>query len=144
MKPRLSKAAIQLREQTDDSFADRSRDSDGWIADARHVRAGKSDHIADAQGWVRAIDLDSNLDKSKGTSVYLADQLRKCAKSDKRISYIIHMGKIASRKSLWRWVKYSGINAHTHHIHISFKKEADNDGSFFQVPMLGGNHDSGQ
>jgi hypothetical protein len=24
-------------------------------------------------------------------------------------------------------------------MHVSFKKEADNDGAFFQVPMLGGN-----
>jgi hypothetical protein len=56
MKPRLSKAASQLREQVDDSFPDRSRLSDGWIADARHLRAGKSDHIPDEQGWVRFKD----------------------------------------------------------------------------------------
>jgi hypothetical protein len=139
MKPKLSKAAIQLREQCDDSFPNRDRASDGWLADARHMRAGKSDHIPDAKSWVRAIDVDANLNKSKGTSVYLADQIREYAKANGRIAYVIHMGKICSRKSFWRWVKYSGINAHNHHIHVSFDKSADEDSSFFQIPMLGGN-----
>jgi hypothetical protein len=138
MKPHLSKSAIQLREQCDDSFPDRDRTSDGWIADARHMRAGKSDHCPDAQGWVRAIDIDANLDKRKETSIYLADQIRAYAKTHGRITYVIHMGKICSRKSLWRWVKYSGINAHNHHIHVSFAKSADEDSSFFQIPLLGG------
>ena len=57
MKPKLSKAAGQLREQIDDSFPDRDRTSDGWIGDTRHA-ARKSDHNPDEQGWVRAIDID--------------------------------------------------------------------------------------
>jgi hypothetical protein len=138
-KPRLSKSAIQLREQIDDSFPDRDRASDGWIGDSKHS-ARKSDHNPDAQGWVRAIDIDSDLNKSKGTSVYLADQIRECAKSDRRITYIIHMGKICSRKSLWRWVKYTGFNKHTAHIHVSFAKSADQDSKFFNIPMLGGSN----
>jgi hypothetical protein len=137
MKPQLSKAAIQLREQTDDCFPDRDRTSDGWIGDSRHA-ATKSDHNPDDQGWVRAIDIDADLDKGKGTSVYLADQIRTYAKASGRIAYVIHMGKISSRKSLWRWVKYSGINAHNHHIHISFNKDQDENSEFFQIPMLGG------
>ncbi len=32
-----------------------------------------------------------------------------------------HAGKICSAKSLWRWVKYRGINPHHKHIHLSFK-----------------------
>jgi hypothetical protein len=137
MKPRLSKSAIQLREQIDDCFADRDRSSDGWIGDSKHS-ARKSDHNPDDLGWVRAIDIDANLDKSKSTSVYLADQIRQYAKSSGRITYVIHMGKICSRKSFWRWVKYTGINAHTHHIHVSFAKTADQDSSFFNIPMVGG------
>jgi hypothetical protein len=137
MRPRLSKSAVQLREQIDDCFPDRDRASDGWIGDSKHA-SRKSDHNPDAQGWVRALDIDSNLDRAKGTSVYLADQLREYAKSTRRIAYIIHMGKICSRKSFWRWVKYTGFNKHTAHIHVSFDKSADNDSSFFQIPMLGG------
>jgi hypothetical protein len=68
----------------------------------------------------------------------LADQIRLCAKSDKRISYIIFAGKIASPRMGWRWRKYSGINPHDHHCHISFTKKGDADGSFFNIPMIGG------
>jgi len=138
MKPKLSKAALQLRLQVDDSFPDRDRTSDGWVGDTRHS-ATLSDHNPDAEGWVRAIDIDADLSKQKGQSVYLADQIRLAAKNgERRITYIIHMGKIASSKKSWAWRKYDGINAHNHHIHISFAKEADNDGEFFQIPMLGG------
>ncbi len=43
MKPTLSKAAQQLREQFDDTFPDRDRRSDGWIGDPRHA-SRPSDH----------------------------------------------------------------------------------------------------
>mgnify|MGYP000550011399 CR=1 FL=1 len=145
MKPRLSKAASQLREQVDDSFPDRSRLSDGWIADARHLRAGKSDHIPDANGWVRAIDVDRDVSgKSKPDLMPdIADQIRLLCKSkrEKRITYIIFDGRIASPKKGWAWREYTGANKHNHHCHISFSQEADDDGSFFQVPMLGAAHE---
>ena len=147
MKPKLSQAAIQLREQFDDNFSSRDRKSDGWVADARHMRAGKSDHIPDAQGWVRAIDIDRDLSGQSKPDIMpdLADELRLYAKRDgKKIAYIIFEGRIASPILGWRWRKYTGANKHNHHMHVSFKKEADNDGSFFQVPMLGGKDDSGQ
>jgi hypothetical protein len=38
----------------------------------------------------------------------------------------------------WRWRKYSGINPHDHHCHISFTKQGDSDDSFFNIPMIGG------
>jgi len=86
MKPRLSKSAIQLREQIDDTYPDRDRRTDGWIGDAK-----------------------------------------------------IHNHKIASGIFNWKWRKYTGVNPHTSHIHISFNKgKADADGSFFEIPMLGG------
>jgi len=138
MKPRLSKAAIQLREQFDDSFGDRDRTSDGWIGDSRHS-ARKSDHNPDESGWVRAIDVDRDLSGKPKPDIMpdVADQLRQLAKSDKRISYIIFDGKIASPKSAWRWRKYTGINQHRHHCHISFTSKGDQDRSFFQIPLLG-------
>jgi hypothetical protein len=138
MKPRLSKAAIQLREQFDDNFGDRDRTSDGWIGDTRHA-ARKSDHNPDEQGWVRAIDIDRDLSGKPKPDLMpdMADQLRKLAKTDKRISYIIFAGQIASSKSLWRWKPYTGINKHDHHCHISFTSKGDEDGSFFNIPLLG-------
>jgi hypothetical protein len=137
MKPLLCKAGQQLREQIDDSFPDRDRKSDGWIGDAKHSNR-KSDHNPDSiNGIVRAIDVDKDLDSRPSTGAYLADQIRECAKKDRRISYIIYAGKIASRKSLFRWKKYSGINSHHAHIHISFSKKGDSNGSWFDIPMLG-------
>ena len=138
MKPLLSKAGQQLREQIDDSFPDRDRKSDGWIGDARHQRAGTSDHLPDkVNGYVRAIDVDKDLDSRASTGAYLAAQIRICAKRDKRIKYVIYSGKIASVKSFWRWRTYSGINRHDKHIHISFTKKGDENGSWFEIPMLG-------
>lgn len=146
MKPLLCKAGQQLREQIDDCFPDRDRKSDGWIGDLKHASKGsKSDHNPDYSNknsewaYVRAIDVDANLDSRANTSVYFADQIRECAKRDKRIKYIIHKGKIASAKSLWRWRPYTGINRHDHHIHCSFSTKGDTDSSFFKIPMLGAN-----
>jgi hypothetical protein len=141
MKPRLSKAAIQLREQFDDSFPDRDRTSDGWIGDTRHA-ARKSDHNPDEHSWVRAIDVDKDLHKSGKPDVMgdLADQLRTLSKTqrDTRIAYIIYDGRICSHILNWKWRPYKGANKHKAHMHVSFKKKADNDSAFFQIPMLGG------
>ena len=139
MKPLLCKAGQQLREQIDDCYPERSRKSDGWIGDAAHTNR-KSDHNPDpSNGYVRAIDVDKNLDTRASTGSYLADQIRECAKKDKRIGYVIYSGRIASAKSFWRWRAYNGINLHDHHIHISFTKKGDSDSTFFQIPMLGAN-----
>jgi hypothetical protein len=136
MKPYLSKAADTLRDQVNDTFVDRSRKADGWIGDLKH-QSRKSDHNPRPSGEVCAIDIDAGLSDEQGISHALADQLRLTAKKDKRISYIIHAGKICSAKSLWRWVKYRGINPHHKHIHISFK--ANQTGHKFDIPLLKGN-----
>ena len=140
MKPWLSKAAVQLREQIDDFYPNRSRKSDGWIADLRHQQAGKSDHIPDkSNGCVRAIDIDASLSDNKGDSAYLADQIRQYAKNNRRISYVIHLGMIASPIMNYKWRRYRGYSPHNHHIHISFRKDQDNNLDFFNIPLLGGN-----
>jgi hypothetical protein len=144
MKPRLCKAGQQLREQFDDSFPDRDRTSDGWIADARHVAAGTSDHIPDpsSQFIVRAIDVDRDVSGKAKPDLMpnIADQLRLAAKrGEKRISYIIFDRRIASSRMGWRWRKYKGSNPHVAHCHVSFTRKGDKDGSFFQIPLLGAN-----
>jgi hypothetical protein len=69
----------------------------------------------------------------------IADQLRLAAKNgEKRIAYIIFAGRIASSRMGWRWRTYKGSNAHDHHMHVSFTKAGDDDGSFFNIPLLGG------
>jgi len=141
MKVKLSKAAVQLREQIDDSFPDRDRASDGGIGDTRHAHR-KSDHNPDAEGWVRAIDIDRDLFKGSRPDIMpdLADQLRVAckSKSEKRISYIIFDGFIYSSKFKFIKRKYKGANQHTKHLHVSFKKAADNDSAFYNLSMLGG------
>jgi len=140
VQPKLCKAGQQLRLQVDDSYPDRDRTSDGWIGDTRHS-ARPSDHNPDAEGIVRAIDIDRDLSGKAKPDLMpdLADQIRLCGKSgDKRISYIIFDGRIASSKKAWAWRPYSGINKHNHHCHISFTKAGDTDFSFFNIAMLGG------
>lgn len=141
MKPILCKAGQQLREQFDDSFPDRDRRSDGWIGDPRHA-SRPSDHNPDKQtGIVRALDVDRDVSGSTKPDLMpdIADQIRLAAKAgDKRIAYVIFNSKICSKKSLWRWVAYRGVNPHTKHCHISFTKAGDSDGSFFNIPLLGG------
>jgi hypothetical protein len=136
----LCKAGQQLRLQVDDSYSDRDRTSDGWVGDTRHS-ARPSDHNPDKQGIVRAIDIDRDLSGKAKPDLMpdLADQLRLCAKrGDKRISYIIFEGRISSSRMGWRWRKYSGINPHIKHCHVSFTSKGDADGSFFNIPMIGG------
>ena len=124
----------------DDSYLQRDRRSDGWLGDAKHS-VTKSDHNpALPNNVVRALDIDADLSSHKSESIYLANQIRLFAKREKpkRIAYVIHNGKIASPILNWKWRKYSGINPHHSHIHISFTPKGDNDGSFFEIPLLGG------
>ena len=141
MTAKLSKAAIQLREQIDDAFSDRDKTSDGWVGDSRHD-SRKSDHNPDEQGWVRAIDIDRDLSGKAKPDLMpdLVDQVRAACKkgSERRIAYIIFDGQICSPILRWKWRKYTGANKHNHHVHFSFKKEADLRGEFYQIPMLGG------
>jgi hypothetical protein len=130
MTPKLCKAGWQFREQVDQSFPDRDRSSDG-----------KSDHIPNAKGWVCALDLDRDLAGKSGKPDLmpdLADQIRQSAKKDKRIKYVIFDGRIASPILGWRWRTYKGSNPHRKHLHISFTSKGETDGSFFNIPMIGG------
>ena len=141
MKPILCKAGQQLREQFDDTFPDRDRRSDGWIGDTRHS-ARPSDHNPAADsGIVRALDVDRDVHKGGKPDLMpdIADQIRLAAKAgDRRVSYVIFNGRIARPRLGWRWRVYRGSSPHSHHCHISFTKKGDTDGSFFNIPLLGG------
>lgn len=133
--PKLCAAGIQLREQIDDDYPDRDRKSDGWIADARHLAKGTSDHIPDANlGIVRAIDIDADLSAHKEEAYALVEKIRKLAKNgDKRIKYIIYDGKIMSPILGWKRRTYKGANPHRSHFHISFTTLGDKNGSYFEL-----------
>ena len=121
--------------QVNEAFPHRDRRSDGIVGDSSHA-SRKSDHNPTAEGWVRAIDVDANLSDDPKASYVLANQLRLLARRDRRLSYIIYSGKITSRRSLWRWKKYTGINPHNSHVHISFTKKGDKDGRPFDLAIL--------
>ena len=137
--PKLCKAGQQLREQVDDAWPSRDRASDGVAASPGHkAHSPKSDHNPDEKGIVRAVDIDADLKSDKSAAFDFANQLRLLARTDKRISYIIFNERIASWVGNYRWRKYKGINPHKKHIHISFTKLGDNDGSMFYLPILTG------
>ena len=130
---RLCAAGVQLREQIDDDYPDRDRKSDGWIADARHLAKGTSNHIP-VDGIVRALDIDADLLAHKEEAYALVEKIRKLAKKgDKRIKYIIYDGKIMSPILGWKRRKYNGSNPHRSHFHISFTTLGDKNGSFFNL-----------
>jgi len=132
----LASGAVRLRSEVDALYPKRDKQSDGWVADARHVSGGISDHIPDKRGVVHAIDIDRDLDPAnQRASWQLADAIRKIAATDGRIAYLIHMGQIASpRRNLkgkaWQWRKHVG-DPHMHHIHISFTIKADTSAAPF-------------
>jgi len=116
MTPKLSKAAVQLREQFDDSYPDRDRTSDGWIGDTRHG-ARKSDHNPDVKGWVRAIDIDRDLSGKAKPDLMpdLVDQIRLesaplflggSGASTQGLTNTITMCISALRKKLIYWVNF--------------------------------------
>ena len=132
-KAKLSKAAEQLRKEVNLKYPKRDKRSDGWLGDSKH-KLRKSDHNPDKQGWVRAIDIDADLVKgSTKESWLLAEKLKSIAIKDKRISYIIHQGRICSPRLGWKWRVYKGSNPHHTHIHISFTKAGDLNGKAFGI-----------
>ena len=136
---KLCKAGQQLREQIDDAFPDRSRTApEGWLGDKRHALRVSDHNPQPDSGIVRAYDFNADLGPSKHEIHDIVDQLRLLARSDKRISYIIFDGKIASWKRNYKWRKYTGSNPHRGHFHISFTAKGDHDGSMFRIPLLTG------
>lgn len=145
----LSEAGATLRAQIDKRWPTRDKASDGWIGDASHA-AVASDHnpcwtcSGDSYGVVRAIDVDSDLDRDHPEAAQrLANDLIECAregKDDGRLSYVIYDRKIASgtyASSFWQWRAYTGSDPHTNHVHVSFTPKGDHRGRDFPLDVFG-------
>lgn len=139
MTVHLCSAGVTLWRQVNDRWPNRDTTSDGWVGDAAHQNQ-PSDHNPDysAGGVVRAIDIDKDgIDADE-----LANDLRLCAKSGRdrrRLSYIVFNGRIASGTypdSYWTWRRYTGADPHRSHIHISFTRAGDRDGTTFPLPVF--------
>jgi hypothetical protein len=117
------KCAPSLRKALDDAtkrWPKRSRLSDGCCADDRHVKAGRSDHIADASGYAHAADLTHNPENGVDCNKLVTQVLY-----DARVKYVIFNRKIYYQGSPPK--AYTGANAHDHHMHISIKPNAHLD-----------------
>jgi len=139
----LCAAGVTLRNQINRRWPKRDKRSDGWIGDASHQASATSDHNPDwdADGVVRAIDIDADLDLKAGNhnaAMQLAEELRQLARGNERtrISYIIFQRRIASERENFAWRPYSGSNVHNHHLHVSFKPSGDKNGKKFDLLCL--------
>src|SRR5919108_1180666 len=100
----------------------RNKASDGSIGDTSH-KARKSDHNPDRSsgGVVRAIDVTH--DPGGGCDCNrLASRIRD--RRDPRVAYIIWNRRIMAGHggpSPWVWRRYTGINPHNHHMHVSIR-----------------------
>lgn len=116
----LAPSLVQLRNEVNKRWPNRSKVSDGWIGDTAHS-ARVSDHNPDYKngGVVRALDITV-----KGIDVNL---LLKHTTNDSRVSYVIYNRRIYQHSTGWK--PYSGSNPHTSHVHVSIahKPTAEKD-----------------
>lgn len=139
---RLVAGGVTLREQFNARWPDRDKASDGSIADGNHGPA--SFHQPDAQGWVRAIDLDEDLDPADpGAMLRAMEQLADLCRDGGdhgRILHIVYEDKVASgtpgkgSPDYWRF-RDSGYG-HFQHAHISFTDSARRDDRPFPLPVF--------
>lgn len=118
---RLAPSLVALVDETDELYPNRDHSSDGSVGDAAHS-ARVSDHNPSG-GWVCAVDLDEDLSAGVHTLARLAAHLIDLR--DHRVKYLIYEGRIcksyidSARNPAWQWQTYTGLNDHTHHLHVS-------------------------
>lgn len=119
---RRSKSLIKLTSQINAAWPERDTTSDGAIGDAAHA-SRNSDHnpwVIDRNGQpvVTAQDIDEDLTSDIHSLQSVVDAI--CRSRDSRVKYLIYEGRITVKGSnLQRWERYTGKNAHKHHLHIS-------------------------
>lgn len=117
---RLAPCLVNLVSETDKLYPNRRKISDGSIGDAAHA-ARTSDHNPGWDAVVSAVDITDD-DKSGCNIRVLVDLLVKVR--DRRVKYLIHEGQIVASYArpgipAWTWSKYTGINGHFQHAHVS-------------------------
>lgn len=122
---RLAKSLETLRQQIDLAAPNRAKSSDGAIGDAAHATRS-SDHnpwVKDGvTGVVTAIDITH--DPRDGVDCHsIAVALR--ASADPRIKYLIWDHRIWNPAKAAEWRRYTGVNPHDKHIHISVNAEKE-------------------
>lgn len=123
MACRCAPALVVLRNEINSRWPNRDKASDGCCGDAAHA-ARKSDHNANASGYAHAHDFDEDLFSDAGDRP-LWDTLRPILLADSRTKYVIYEARIMYPDGTNK--PYTGINAHTHHLHLSIKTTATHD-----------------
>ena len=119
--PSAAGAALACRRalrDADAAWPGRKRASDGIMGDASH-QARPSDH-----NLGNAVDITH--DPASGCDGHTVSTL---AMQDPRVAYVIWDRRIWNPWIAPTWRPYSGTNPHTHHVHISIRKEARDDAS---------------
>jgi hypothetical protein len=115
MKPVVKKAtpaAIAVLRQMTALYPKRKKISDGLLPSAAHQKQNpNSDHNS-------GLAVDLTHDPINGVDCSIVFEK---LKEDKRVAYLIFKGIIWSEKDGDR--RYTGINAHNHHLHISIKSD---------------------
>lgn len=124
MKPLVkvaSPAALAVLRQATALAPLRKKASDGLLPSAAHVKQNPdSDHNT-------GLAVDLTHDPKHGID---CKEIYKNLKEDDRVSYLIFNGRIWSKRGGDR--KYTGVNKHNKHLHISIKPEhANNTSTWF-------------
>lgn len=123
---RVAASLEHLLAQVNAQWPGRNKDSDGGIGNAEHA-SRSSDHnpwVMDGKnGVVTARDFTH--DPRSGMDSYVLAQALIDSR-DPRIKYVISNGSITSGSagpSPWKRRKYTGVNPHDHHCHVSVRNE---------------------
>ncbi len=105
---------LVLRAQLDARYPSRSKTSDGIMGDESHLKR-KSDH-----NLGNAIDLTDSPAHGFDSGRF-AERLRHQMSHNAlgRVSLLIANGYVASPRTGWKWNRYTGLNPHAIHVHIS-------------------------
>lgn len=138
---RVARSLDVLLGQINAAFPGRNKASDGAVGDAAHATRASDHNPWYGPGIVTARDYTH--DPAHGVDIdRLSDEL--AASRDSRIKYIIANRLILDSRpgnSPWRWVRYTGSNPHTKHLHLSVMDNAScDDTRSWNLPMLGGSH----
>lgn len=118
MTAHLAPSLVRLRDEINRAFPRRDKTSDGWLGDPAHA-ARTSDHNPNARGSVNALDVDiDDRDQAKD----LRTLLIRTAIRHPATHYVISNSLIYSREHGFAARAYTGVNAHTKHVHVSISQ----------------------
>lgn len=141
----LTAGLQNLRDQVNDRWPDRDRESDGSIGDIAHQSSTSSHNRDDTAGsrpaWdgdpdstpeVRAWDMDTDLREPGASALMVVDHIRRLPGIAGVLRYIIYDRRMYHSRDGFASTAYDGPSPHTEHIHFegAWSQAADNNTSF--------------